>query len=57
MILLDSIFKRDENYYLQMFLKDCKYIKKVVRDITDDFENSFDDSDEEYIKVKYQYVF
>ena len=27
-ISLDSVLKRDENYYLQMFLKECKYIKK-----------------------------
>ena len=23
-----SVFKKDENYYLQAFLKECKYIKK-----------------------------
>ena len=27
-ISVDSVLKRDENYYLQMFLKECKYIKK-----------------------------
>ena len=25
-ISLDSILKKDENYYLQVFLKECKYI-------------------------------
>ena len=27
-ISLDSIVKRDENYYPQVFLKECKYIGK-----------------------------
>ena len=45
-ISLDSAFKKDENYYPQAFLKECKYIeKKVIRDIIDDSENS-SDSDE-----------
>ena len=50
-ISLDSILKKDENYYPQAFLKECKDIeKKLVRHITDDIESSsddFDDSDEE----------
>ena len=50
---VDSILKKDENYYPQLFLKECKYIKKkVIRHINDsltDFSSSdcFDDSDEE----------
>ena len=50
---LDSAFKKGENYYLQVFLKESKYIeKKVVKDIHDilnDFSYfSFsDESDEE----------
>ena len=33
-ISLDSALKKDDNYYLQVFLKECKYIeKKVVRHI------------------------
>ena len=50
---VDSILKKDENYYPQLFFKECKYIKKkVVRHINDsltDFSSSdcFDDSDEE----------
>ena len=29
---LDSTLKKDDNYYLQVFLKECKYIeKKVIR--------------------------
>ena len=36
---------KDENYYPQVFLKECKYIeKKVVRHIIDDFGSSSDDS-------------
>ena len=27
-ISLDSALKKDENYYLQVFLKECKYTKK-----------------------------
>ena len=47
-ISLDSARKRDDNYYRQVFLKECKYIeKKVVRHITDDLESSSDNSDEE----------
>ena len=50
-ISLDSGLKKDDNYYLQVFLKECKYIeKKVVRHINDnssDFSSSFDESDEE----------
>ena len=33
-ISLDSTLWKDDNYYLQVFLKECKYIaKKVVRNI------------------------
>ena len=46
----DSALKKDENYYPQVFLKECKYIeKKVIRHINDnlsDFSSS-DESDEE----------
>ena len=46
-ISLDSAFKKDENYYLQVFLKESKYIEKRFRYIIDDLERSSDDSDEE----------
>ena len=46
----DSALKKDENYYLQIILKECKYIKKIIiRHISDnlsDFSSS-DESDEE----------
>ena len=32
-ISLDSALKKDENYYLQVFLKGCKYILKKLLDI------------------------
>ena len=32
-ISLDSILKKDENYYPQVFLKECKYIEKKQLDI------------------------
>ena len=51
LISLDSVLNKDGNYYPQLFLKECKYIKKnVIRHITDDLEipsNNSDDSDEE----------
>ena len=48
-ISLDSALQKDENYYLQVFLKECKQMKKkVIRHIKDDFS---DDSEEKWIKV------
>ena len=32
-ITIDLVFKKDENYYLQMYLKDCKYKEKKLLDI------------------------
>ena len=50
-ISLDSALKKDDNYYPQVFVKECKYIeKKVVRHIRDnlsDFSYSSFESDEE----------
>ena len=49
-ISLDSALKNDENYYPQVFLKECKYIeKKVIRHINDNLNDffSFDKSYEE----------
>ena len=45
---LASALEKDENCYLQVFLKECKYIEKmVIRHTADFIENSSDDSDEE----------
>ena len=50
-ISLDSALKKDGNYYPRVFLKDCKYInKKDIRLVLSDFP-SFDESDEEKIRV------
>ena len=52
-ISLDSALKKDDNYYLQMFSKEYKYIeKKVMRHINDNLSNfsssnDSDDSDKE----------
>ena len=50
-ISMDSVLKGDENYYPQVFLKECKYInKKVIGHIIDDlgsFSDDSEDSDEE----------
>ena len=49
-ISLDSVLKKDSNYYPQVFLKVCKYIeKKVIRHINynlSDFSSS-NECDEE----------
>ena len=48
-ILTDFVLKKDDKYFLQMFLKKYKYIendKKVVRYVNGDLEISSDDSDE-----------
>ena len=44
-ILIDSVLKKDESYYPQVFLQEFKHIKKEK--ITDDLEVSSDDSDKE----------
>ena len=44
-----TTLKEDENYYLQVFLKECKYIeKKVIRHIDNNLSkfSSSDESDE-----------
>ena len=47
---LDSALKKDDNYYPQVFLKECKYIEeKVIRHVNGnlrDFSFSYE-SDEE----------
>ena len=46
-ISLESALNKDGNYYSQVFLKECKYLKKkVIRHIVDDLESSSDDSDD-----------
>ena len=42
------VLRKDENYFLQVFLKECKYIeKKLVRHIIEDSEIFSDESDKE----------
>ena len=46
-ISMDSALKKDENCYLQVFLKECKSIeKKLGIHVIDDLKSSSDDSDE-----------
>ena len=49
-ISLDSALKKDDYYYPQVFLKECKYVEEeVVRHINDnlsDFSSDDDESDE-----------
>ena len=46
-ISLDSALNKDENYYPQVFLKECKCInKKIIRHINDDLESSSDNLDD-----------
>ena len=49
-ILINSPYKKDKNYYPQVFLEECKYVvkeKKTSEFATDDIEISSDDSDRE----------
>ena len=46
-ISLDSAFNKDGNYDQQVFLKECKYIKKVmIQHVTEEIEIFSDDSTE-----------
>ena len=48
-ILIDLVLKKEENYYWQVFSKECEYIKKrMIRQITDDLNISSEDSDKEF---------
>ena len=45
---LDSVFKKDENYYLKMFLKESKHSEKEeIRQVIEDLDISSDESNEE----------
>ena len=49
-ILINSVYRKDKDYYPHVFLEECKYVvkeKKMSKFITDDIEISFDDSDRE----------
>ena len=51
-ILLDSVYKKDKNYYPRVLLEECKYVvkerkKSIKRFINDNIEISSDDSDKE----------
>ena len=45
-ITLDSALKKDDNYYPQVFLRECKYIEEKVIRHTNDNLNDFSSSDE-----------
>ena len=45
-ISLDSALKKDENYYPQLFLKECKYIKKKVIEYINNKSIDFSSSNE-----------
>ena len=48
--MIDSVFRTGKNYYLQVFLEECKYIvkeKKMPEYISDCIKISYDDSDRE----------
>ena len=48
--MIDSVYRKDKDYYPQLFLEECKYVikeKKMSKFITDDIEISCDDSDRE----------
>ena len=43
---LDSALKKDDSYYLQVFLKECKYIEKKVIRLYFSSSDESDDSNE-----------
>ena len=48
--MIDSVYRKDKDYYPQLFLEECKYVikeKKMSKFITDDIEISCNDSDRE----------
>ena len=48
---INSVLKKNKSYYLQVFLKEVKYIekeKKVIRYIIDDLQFSSNDFDKEF---------
>ena len=46
-ISLDSALNKDGNYYVQVFLKECKYIKKkVIRHVINGLESCSDGSND-----------
>ena len=46
-ISLDSTHKKNDNYYPQLLLKECKYIeKKVIRRMNENLSDFFYSSDE-----------
>ena len=56
MILIGSVFRTGKNHYPQVFLEECKHVvkeKKMPEYITDDIQNSSDDSDREDSDEKY----
>ena len=49
-LLVESVYKEDKNYYPQVFLEECKYVakeEKMYKLITDNIEIPSDDFDEE----------
>ena len=48
-ILTNLVYKKDKNYYPEVFLGECKYVvkKKMFNYITDNINISFDDFDRE----------
>ena len=61
-ILIDSAYTKDKNYYPQVFLEECKYVvkdKKTSKLIIEDIEISSDDSDNEIntYRNKYRNIF
>ena len=42
-ISLDSALKKDDNYYLRVFLKQCKYIEKKSSSANDSDDSDYSD--------------
>ena len=54
-ILINSVFRTGQNYYLQVILEECKYVvkeKRMPKYITEGIEISFDESVKEILTKK-----
>ena len=49
-ISFDSTLKKGENYYLKVFLKECKYIKKIIIRHINDKIFSFSDNSNDFVE-------
>ena len=57
-ILLDSVYRKDNKYFHQVFLEECKYVVKETKFhnyTIDDVQNSSDSDEEDLFEKKSDY--